>query len=321
MRSPTATDFARRGPHAVGLRTTTIAAAPRPGEPERRLPTAIWYPAADAPAEAEAAPHPLGLPHRAALDLTTLDRPCPLVVFSHGNSGLREQSTFLTTHLASWGFVVAAPDHVGNTFREMLALPDDEARRATHRRMREQRPYDLLGVVRALLEGGARPEGLPPLDAARLGALGHSFGGWTAIKLAALEPRLSAICGLAPVAEPFVGRKAFAPSELPLPEAMRTLVIAARDDVLVDLETSIEPLFQRLGPGARLEIVERADHFHFCDGIPLLHGLHEASPREGQPRPTRPLAELRSESSMHALLGERVTRFFAEAIGGTAPPA
>ena len=77
---------------------------------------------------------------------------CPLLVFSHGNSGYRQQSTFLTTHLASWGFVVAAPDHVGNTFGEMLALKTDEARRSAHLRARSQRPIDLLATIPC--EGG-----------------------------------------------------------------------------------------------------------------------------------------------------------------------
>ena len=181
-------------------------------------------------------------------------------------------------------------------------------------------------VPRALVDGrsGAEASGtgdaLPPVDPARLGALGHSFGGWTAIKLAALEPRLRAVCGLAPVAEPFVGRRAFADGELPLPSGVRSLVLAARDDVLVDLDTSIRPLFERLGPGARLEIIDDADHFHFCDGIGLLHRMHEANPREGQPRPTRPFAELQPEDAMHALLSGRVTRFFADTIGTDATP-
>ena len=34
----------------------------------------------------------------------------PLIVFEHGFGGYRDQSTFLTTHLATWGFVVASPD-------------------------------------------------------------------------------------------------------------------------------------------------------------------------------------------------------------------
>src|SRR5262249_56282777 len=39
----------------------------------------------------------------------------PLVMFSHGFGGHRRQSTFLCTHLASHGYVVAACDHTGNT--------------------------------------------------------------------------------------------------------------------------------------------------------------------------------------------------------------
>ena len=39
------------------------------------------------------------------------DGPFPLVLFSHGLGGFATQSSFLTTHLASWGFVVVAPEH------------------------------------------------------------------------------------------------------------------------------------------------------------------------------------------------------------------
>ena len=42
-----------------------------------------------------------------------------------------QQSTFLTTHLASWGCVVVAPDHMGNTYFETLDL-DEEARLQMH---------------------------------------------------------------------------------------------------------------------------------------------------------------------------------------------
>ncbi len=40
------------------------------------------------------------------------DGPFPLVLFSHGFAGFRLTSTALTTHLASWGFVVIAPDYL-----------------------------------------------------------------------------------------------------------------------------------------------------------------------------------------------------------------
>jgi hypothetical protein len=62
-------------------------------------------------------------------------------------------------------------------------------------------------------------------------------------------------------------------------------------------------------------VIEGSDHFHFCDGIELLHGLHEKNPRAGQARPTPPLADLIDEEEMHALLTARVTRFFDETFG------
>lgn len=301
----------------VGVVHTVV---PRSDSPGRLLPTEIWYPAHPATANparsTENAPHPLGLPHDAVSDLPPIAGPCPLIVFSHGNSGYRQQSTFLMTQLARAGFVVAAPDHVGNTFPEMLALTNDESRRALHREIRRHRPADLHAVVRTLLDRSAETSTqstlppLPDLDPARVGSLGHSFGGWTALKLPALDRRVQAVCSLAPVSEPFVGRSAFAQDELPLPEPVRALVVAARDDVLVDLETNLRPLFERLGPGASLEILDRADHFHFCDGIELLHRMHLNSPREGQRRPTRPFSELRGELETQTLLAEWVATFF-----------
>ncbi len=44
--------------------------------------------------------------------------PFPIVLFSHGFSGYPTMYAFLLTHLASWGFVVIAPDH---TERGLLA--------------------------------------------------------------------------------------------------------------------------------------------------------------------------------------------------------
>jgi len=37
--------------------------------------------------------------------------PFPIVLFSHGYAGYPTLYAFLTTHLASWGFIVVAPDH------------------------------------------------------------------------------------------------------------------------------------------------------------------------------------------------------------------
>lgn len=312
--TPPLPDLSRRGPHPVGALQTEILTPLDPLDPARRLPTEIWYPARELASSSPSAPHPLGLPHRATTGLPPLAEPASLIAFSHGNSGLRQQSTFLMTHLASWGFVVVAPDHVGNTFAEMMGLEDEEQRREIHLRARAQRPSDLVAAIRALLDQGHEADRIPPLAADAVGVLGHSYGGWTSLKIPALEPRVRALCSLAPVSEAFVGRRAFDANELPIDSAIELLVIAAEDDVLVDLDASIRPLVARLGDHARLEVLDRADHFHFCDGVELLHRMHENNPRPNQSRPTRPLAQLRGEPETHAFLNGRVTRFFREAL-------
>ena len=48
-------------------------------------------------------------------------------MFSHGSCGFPGQSPFLTETLASWGFVVAAPPHPGNTTAELATCDDDTA--------------------------------------------------------------------------------------------------------------------------------------------------------------------------------------------------
>ena len=308
----------RRGPHPVGLVTVDT---PDPLDPNRLLPIDVWYPASAEHAGIDLLPehwadHPFAQPHRAVRGLAPRVENGPLLVFSHGNSGIRQQSTFLTTHLASHGYIVAAPDHVGNTFAEMQGIDADE-RRARHLAARANRPRDLSTTIERVLAAG---DLVPPIDRDRIGALGHSFGGWTALKMPRQDARIRAVCGLAPAAEPFVGRSAFAAGELPLARDTPALLIAGIDDVLVELEASVLSLFARLGPRRAAVGIVGADHFHFCDGIPLLHAVHQNTPREGLERPILPYADLLDESAAQSIVCELVHGYFAAAFTGAADP-
>lgn len=285
-----------------------------PNNPDRTLPIDIWYPADGTHAgqdhdPAQLADHPFAQPHHAVPGATPAAGSYPLIAFSHGNSGLRRQSTFLTTHLASWGFMVVAPDHTGNTFPEMQGI-DEEQRKAIHLAARAARPGDLTTAIDAAIDD---PE-VPRVDATRIGALGHSFGGWTAMKMARQDDRVRAVCGLAPAAEPFVGRKAFEPDELPLDRGTPALIIAGVEDVLVEIDASILSVYERLVAPRAVVGITGADHFHFCDGIELLHSVHQQTEREGLERPVRPYAELLDEATTHAVLRTLVLRYFDMAL-------
>jgi hypothetical protein len=73
----------------------------------------------------------------------------------------------------------------------------------------------------------------------------------------------------------------------------------------------VRALFARLAPPRTLVVVRDADHFHFCDGIALLHGLHVANPRALATRATRPTDDLLDEARMHRAVRALATAFFA----------
>jgi predicted dienelactone hydrolase len=308
-------DYAERGPYPVGVVSLELIDAEDPG---RTVPTDVWYPAD--PASADATPradHPIGGLHEAAADArpAKLPSPLPIVAFSHGNSGFRRQSTFLTSHLASWGLLVTAPDHTGNTFFEMIGIKDEDERIRIHKRARNDRPRDLGSSIDAVLDPPAGLEAAwPAANEERIGVLGHSYGGWTALKMPRRDDRIRAVCGLAPASEAFVGKRAFETDELPFAAEIPSLLVPALDDVLVDLEASVRPLFHRLAAPAALVGVADADHFHFCDRLPLLHELHEKNQRPKQTRATRPYAELLGEARAQRLLRGLVTAFFLSTL-------
>lgn len=126
----------------------------------------------------------------------------PLLVFSHGSQGIRFQSFFLTEALASHGFVVAAPDHAGNTAADLVfntTLPFEQ--------IVLERPQDVIFTIDRMLANSDDPasEFHNAVDGARIGVLGHSFGGYTTLAAAsgidgvvAADPRIDALAPFAP---------------------------------------------------------------------------------------------------------------------------
>jgi predicted dienelactone hydrolase len=115
----------------------------------------------------------------------------PVLMFSHGNTGMRWNTEFLMQRLVSHGFIVAAPDHAYNTF-----FDNDEEK---YSELILRRPVDISDSFEWLVSesesGGIFEDCLNEEDGYAMA--GHSFGGYTTLVLAGVTidtAALSEVC-------------------------------------------------------------------------------------------------------------------------------
>ncbi|MFM2421077.1 MAG: hypothetical protein RL385_5800 [Pseudomonadota bacterium] len=236
--------------------------------------------------------------------------PSPLVLFSHGFGGHRRQSTFLLRHLASHGYAVVAPDHLGPAMPAMMAMAMTAKARGEpvgpglfFGELPRSRPLELLSMIAPVRRHLREALGVV-LREAEAAVVGHSFGAFTGMVAAARSTEIRAVVALAPAgAQGPVFVPAFA-EELDLSALAKValLVLAAERDTLVPL-AGVEALFaQHAGP-CRLLVLEAADHVHFCDQVSQAHGFLAAITSmpdvAGALGSTLPYASLLEEAHAH----------------------
>lgn len=275
-----APDPSAMGPYPVGVMTVELLDESRPddaGQP-RRLVTEIWYPASEEARgqpgyvyteedllteEARAALEmslAVELPTDAVRDAAPRDpgEAFPIVLFSHGSSGVRMQSTFLTVYLASHGYVVAAPDHLGNTLSDAVL----GAGTAEQFESLGLRPDD-MGFVLAYLQGLPAEDPLGAIvDGERVGAAGHSFGALTTLRMLAQDRPIDVAVAQAPPGFDIVwfGGLPVQPEEIEVP----VMLHAGEVDMTTPLADA-ESIYERLTPPRSLLTVGTAGHFSFSD--------------------------------------------------------
>lgn len=247
---------------------------------------AIWYPAV--PEDFEPAPYYGILQSSAFLEAEIVDGTFPLIVFSHGNQGIREQSVFLTEDLARRGYVVVAANHEHNTF---LDYDGDLLAQVAQDRPR------LLTTLLNRIEAPADED--PPffathLDLTRIGAAGHSFGAYTMLAIGGAPPqagaaliefcsthpndflckladldaeapepagddRIKAIVPISPAGHLIFGVDGLAQIDVPV------LIVTGKADQLTTFANEAKPVFDALGPPKYLWSLEDGAHFTFTN--------------------------------------------------------
>ena len=299
-----------RGKFPVGVRTIEALNTVR----DRRFSVEIWYPAAAQHAGQDTAPGtqdvftvPSGdtpLRQMAVRDAAAQPGTYPLVIFSHASGHHRRGATFLCTHLSSHGYVVAASDH-SEVIAAELARRDGETPEQKAARI-EAVIASRVPDVRFLLDhllGGAAWESEAHVDPTRIGIVGHSFGGWTALAGPEAEQRIRAVVALAPggSSRPKPG---ILPAKLTFAwgRDVPTLYLVAENDICLPLAGMYE-LFERTPGTKQLIILRRADHGHFMDHVEEGHEALRKMPWTGElawiAEEMRPITEFCSGDQAH----------------------
>jgi pimeloyl-ACP methyl ester carboxylesterase len=189
------------------------------------------------------------------------------VLVAHGYCGFRTNYEYLSVPLASWGFLVAAPDFPGINRADCDAgVPPGDILGDPPRDLEFLRGavHDRSGPARALA---------PFVRGRRAGLVGHSLGGAAVVRASLADPDLTAVVALAAVAgsaqgQPFQG----------LRPRRAVLVAGGTADTTILFDRSPAPFFAALpAPGVPAEGHRRDAQRLHGHGQPSLGGAARAA--------------------------------------------
>lgn len=237
------------GPYEVAHFTEQIVDSSRPtpangdylGSDERSFTAYIWHPK------------------------EAMETPGPMLIYSHGFMSTGEGGRYLAEHLASKGYVVAAPSYPLSHFDAPGGpTPEDIA----------QQPRDARYLIDELLRrNDSKGDALfGRIDPEQIAAAGLSLGGMTTELLAfrhgEADERLKAAVSIAGPSYMF-DRHFFASRDLPF------LMIASPIDAMVDYQQNARPILAKV-PGSLLLTIDGAAHAAFSDTAKWLRWFDNA---------------------------------------------
>lgn len=267
------------GPYPVGVKTFTFAHQGH-NDKWRKIIVEVWYPATEAARDME--PEAINLQEFAPDDVKPIfdktvvteipthsvrnaalrraDGPFPLIIFSHGAFGVRFQNVFYTEYLASHGYIVASPDHQGNTLYDLLRNGGYDGTTVAMSAL--DRPYDIEHLLDNLIEKNNK-EGeffFQSFDEEKIGITGHSFGGMVSFLNPMQDPRFKAAVPMTPATQA-LGPMGYDLAEYPIP----VMVMSGTLDNTLETDVEMAKPFEILPkPKFYFELLT-AGHYTYTD--------------------------------------------------------
>ncbi|WP_414563792.1 MULTISPECIES: alpha/beta hydrolase [unclassified Anabaena] len=245
---------------------------------DRTFPTDIYLPEANSTTSQE-----------------SLSSPFPLIVISHGVASDRSTLAYLAEHLASYGFAVAVLEHPGSNSERVQRYLTGLAGPLEAEEFID-RPLDITFLLDELeIMTKTNPLLLGKLNLQQVGAIGHSFGGYTVLTLAGAkinleqlqqdcspsnstfnlslflqcqvteletlnnqlqDDRIKAVLAINPLTSSIFGETGMSQIQIPV-----MLVGSSQDIATPILSEQVRPFTWLTNPNKYLALIENATHF------------------------------------------------------------
>lgn len=184
---------------------------------------ALFYPTRATPRTIPMGPFAID----AAIGGQPIDKVKALILLSHGNAGTELGHSALAQALARSGYLVAALRHPGDNWQDQSLLAKSPERYF------DERPRQASRVIDAILANPAWKDRIETdSEGPRVGAIGHSAGGYTVLALAGAVPDLSLMrkhCLAEASDDPIFCGMGRSGASTPLPAAAPSLTHPCRD--------------------------------------------------------------------------------------------
>ena len=230
-------------------------------------------------------------------------QPAPVVVISHGLGSDRISFQYLAKHLASYGFAVAVPEHPGSNAEQIQNLVTGRTNELAEPAEFINRPLDIKDLLDYLTKlSTTDPAYQGQLDLQRVGVIGQSFGGYTALALAGAginfaqlendcqlenetwnlslllqcrarglernqynfgDPRIKAVIAINPIVSSILGETNLSQIKIPV-----MLIAGSADTVAPALLEQIQPFTWLTSPNKYLVVMNNGTHFSTIEESP-----------------------------------------------------